>query len=208
MRKDRLLRKTLDLVNEARYELGKELLRRLPMGVPGKPAACPLACALGEWATVLEDRVLTPANLTGTLLSAWQTRAVFDKYLRSPAVILPAALRQFVTLFDRGEIPELVAHDPDTHSRVTAVTVTRKSLTARPGPNGWVPAGLLEWRHVGRNHLIWRCRLCGAAADRHLNEHVSERVVHGHAEAARQCMERWSLTRRRAPSPGPDPSGR
>jgi len=195
VRKDNLLQKALDLVNEARYELGKELLQRLPVGVPGKPAACPLACALGEWATVLEDRVLTPANLTGTLLSAWQTRAVFDKYLRSPAVILPAALRQFVTLFDRGEIPELVAHDPDTHSRAT---ITRKSLTVRPGPNGWVPAGLLEWRHVGRNHLIWRCRLCGAAADRHLNEHVSEHIVHSDAEAARRCMDRWKRKRRRS----------
>jgi hypothetical protein len=108
MRKSTLLQKSLELVNEARYEMGMEPLQRFPRGVPGSAVESPLTYALGEHATVLEDHVLVPPNVAGALLSAWRTRAVFDEYHGSPAVILPGTLRKFVASFDRGEIPELI----------------------------------------------------------------------------------------------------
>jgi hypothetical protein len=108
MRKSTLLQKSLELVNEARYEMGMEPLQRFPRGVPGSAVECPLTYALEGYATVLEDHVLVPQNVVGALLSAWRTRAVFDEYHGSPAVMLPGTLRKFVESFDRGEIPELI----------------------------------------------------------------------------------------------------
>ena len=109
MRKSTLLQKSLELVNEARYEMGMEPLQRFPRGVPGSAVECPLTYALGEHATVFEDHVLVPPGVVGALLCAWRTRALFDEYHGSPAVMLPRTLRKFVESFDRGEIPELVA---------------------------------------------------------------------------------------------------
>ena len=108
MRKSTLLQKSLELVNEARYEMGMEPLQRFPRGTPGSAVECPLTYALREHATVFEDRVLVPPNVVGALLSAWRTRAVFDEYYDSPAVVLPAAHRRFIALFDAGKIPELI----------------------------------------------------------------------------------------------------
>jgi hypothetical protein len=109
MHRDRLLQKALNLVNDARYEMGMEPLQRFPRGVPGSAVEYPLTHALGEHATVLEDHVLAPPNVVGALLCAWRTRVVFDEYHGSPAVTLPGTLRKFVASFDRGEIPELIA---------------------------------------------------------------------------------------------------
>ena len=108
MRKSTLLQKSLELVNEARYEMGMETLQRFPRGVPGSAIECPLTYAL-EGTVVLEDCVLVPPKVVGALLCAWRTKAVFDEDCGSPAVMLPRTLRKFVESFDRGEIPELVA---------------------------------------------------------------------------------------------------
>jgi hypothetical protein len=108
MRKDKLLQKALDLVNDARYEMGLDPLERFPKGVPGSAIECPLTYALEEHATVLEDHVLVPPKVAGALLCAWRTKAVFDEDLDSPAVVLPRTLRRFITLFDAGKIPELI----------------------------------------------------------------------------------------------------
>jgi hypothetical protein len=108
MRKDKLLQKALDLVNNARYEMGLEPLQRLPRGVPGSAIESPLTYALEEHAAVLEDHVLVPPNVVGALLCAWRTRAMYDEYHNSPAVILPRTLRRFIALFDAGKIPELI----------------------------------------------------------------------------------------------------
>jgi len=128
MRKDRLLQKALGLVNEARYEMGMEPLQRFPRGTPGSAVECPLTYALGEHATVLEDHVLVPPNVVGALLSAWRTRAVFDEYHNSPAVVLPATLKQFVALFDAGKIPELI------HEGQRPAPRERRTARARTAP--------------------------------------------------------------------------
>jgi len=113
MRKSKLLRDVLYLVNDARCEMGLDPLQHLPSGVPGSAFKCPLAYALDEQATVFQDRVLVPPKVVGALLSAWRTTAVFDKYYISPAVVLPPILKKFVSLFDAGKIPELIERDGD-----------------------------------------------------------------------------------------------
>jgi hypothetical protein len=108
MSKNTLLQKALGLVNDARYEMGMEPLERFPQGVPGSAIESPLTYALEEYAAVLEDHVLVPPNVVGALLCAWRTRAMYDEYHDSPAVILPRTLRRFIALFDAGKIPELI----------------------------------------------------------------------------------------------------
>jgi len=108
MRKDKLLQKALDLVNEARCEMGLDPLQCFPRGVPGSAIESPLTYALEEHAAVFEDQVLVPPSVVGALLCAWRTKAVFDEDFDSPAVVLPATLKQFVAMFDAGKIPELI----------------------------------------------------------------------------------------------------
>ena len=67
-------------------------------------------------------------------------------------------------------------------------------------PDEWTPEGMLEWRHLGGSWEVWRCRLCGAATDRHFDEHINEYIVHSDPGAAERCMERWERKQRRAPA--------
>jgi hypothetical protein len=130
MRRSELLRDVLYIVNEARYEMGLDPLQHLPSGVPGNAFKCPLAYALEEHPTVFEDRVLVPPRMVGALLSAWRTRAVFDKYYSSPAVILPGILKKFVKLFDARQIPELIERR-ETEALEKQRPAPRKRRTAR-----------------------------------------------------------------------------
>jgi hypothetical protein len=108
MPRKKLLQKALDLVNDARYEMGLDPLERFPKGVPGSAIESPLTYALEEYATVLENHVLVPPQVVGALLCAWRTKALFDEDLGSPAVFLPRTLKRFIALFDAGKIPELI----------------------------------------------------------------------------------------------------
>ena len=65
-------------------------------------------------------------------------------------------------------------------------------------PHEWTPEGMLEWRYAGGSREIWRCRLCGAATDRHFDERINEYIVHSDPESAERCMERWERKQRRA----------
>jgi hypothetical protein len=107
MPRKKLLQKALDLVNDARYEMGLDPLERFPKGVPGSAIESPLTYAL-EGTIVLEDCVLVPPKVVGALLCAWRTKALFDEDLGSPAVFLPRTLKRFIALFDAGKIPELI----------------------------------------------------------------------------------------------------
>jgi len=57
----------------------------------------------------------------------------------------------------------------------------------------WIPDGLLEWRVVGGSEWeVWRCRLCGATVDRHIEEKIDEYIVHRDRFRAERCMDRWA----------------
>ena len=56
----------------------------------------------------------------------------------------------------------------------------------------WTDDGMLEYLHLGGSWELWRCRLCGATRDRHINEAIDEYRVHGDPDAAERCMDRWA----------------
>ena len=56
----------------------------------------------------------------------------------------------------------------------------------------WTDDGMLEYSSLGGSWELWRCRLCGATRDRHINEAIDEYRVHGNPEAAERCMDRWA----------------
>ena len=131
MSRSRLLQKALALVNRTREEMGMRPLRNFPRGIPESATACPLARALGDWATVIEDRVLAPASKIEPLLRAWKTKAVLDQDSGSLAVALPITLRQFIAAFDSREFPEL-DDSPQLSTVLKLLNAARRELGLRP----------------------------------------------------------------------------
>jgi len=91
-RKRLVKRKTLAYVNRSRKEQGKPKLRYIPKGNPGYFQSCPIANAIdGE---AYEDLIVYNRN---------GGRVVKNR--------VPMYITAFVTMFDNGEYPELVAGD-------------------------------------------------------------------------------------------------
>lgn len=98
MGKQDILNETLLFVNKFRQELGGAPLDRLPKGEPKHSHACPIAVALADMAT--EPNELVSAGLATVTISGDKLRA---------RAYYPQAVRDFVSLFDHGEYPELVS---------------------------------------------------------------------------------------------------
>jgi len=61
----------------------------------------------------------------------------------------------------------------------------------------WEDEGLLQRRYSGGSWTLWRCRLCGATAWRHLEEGTDEYLVHLDPVSAERCMDRWHRMHRK-----------
>ena len=102
------LNRVLELVNEARANLGFQPLTALPLGVIKNPQECVIARALDVQVAVSSGEAhfahVTDASMVAI---AWGKRInLSDARARLP---LPEVLDEFADEFDEGKFPELVA---------------------------------------------------------------------------------------------------
>lgn len=107
---DRYQQAALDFVNRLRVALGKPELTELPKGNEGSAMSCPLAVALGPGVGACHDFVdFYDAEAFNKLTEA----GIDVRQIRSEATYRVRTdsweVREFVSHFDNGEYPELIA---------------------------------------------------------------------------------------------------
>jgi hypothetical protein len=107
---DAFTTEVLKLVNDVREAVGLPALQELPKGGMKQSLGCPLSQALGpegERVSVGINSITAPSReFAEAAARVWHTswRCEEGTYI----VYLPQTLREFVFIFDQGELPELI----------------------------------------------------------------------------------------------------